>query len=66
MFWWSLKAGGGGDDREWDGWMASLTQWTWVEQALGVSDGQGRVLQSMGSQRVRHDWVIELTDAKKC
>ena len=30
--WWSarLKAGGEGDDRQWDGWMASLTQWTWV------------------------------------
>ena len=25
-----LKAGGEGDDRGWDGWMASLTQWTWV------------------------------------
>ena len=25
-----LKAGGRGDDRIWDGWMASLTQWTWV------------------------------------
>ena len=29
-FWERLKAGGEGDDREWDGWMASLTQWTWV------------------------------------
>ena len=28
--WERLKAGGEGDDREWDGWMASLTQWTWV------------------------------------
>ena len=25
-----LRAGGEGDDRGWDGWMASLTQWTWV------------------------------------
>ena len=29
-FWERLKAGGEGDDRGWDGWMASLTQWTWV------------------------------------
>ena len=28
--WERLKAGGGGDNRGWDGWMASLTQWTWV------------------------------------
>ena len=28
--WEGLRAGGEGDDRGWDGWMASLTQWTWV------------------------------------
>ena len=28
--WEGLRAGGEGDDREWDGWMAELTQWTWV------------------------------------
>ena len=28
--WERLKAGGEGNDRGWDGWMASLTQWTWV------------------------------------
>ena len=28
--WGRLKAGGEGDDKEWDGWMASLTRWTWV------------------------------------
>ena len=39
-FWENLKTGGEGDDRGWDGWMASLTQWIWVfEQALGVGDG---------------------------
>ena len=36
-----LRAGGGGDDRGWDGWMASLTQWTWFGWTLGVGDGQG-------------------------
>ena len=60
--WERLKVGGEGDDRGWDGWMASPTRWTWV----GVNSGNwwwtGRpgVLQSMGSQRVRHDWVIKL------
>ena len=39
--WARLKAGGEGDDRGSDGWMASLTKWTWVEQAPGVGDGQG-------------------------
>ena len=55
--WERLKVGEG-DDREWDGWMASLTQWTWV----WVNSGTGRpgVLQSMGLQRVGHDWVTEL------
>ena len=35
------EAGGEGDDRGWDGWMASLTQWTWVWVNPGVGDGQG-------------------------
>ena len=38
--WERLKAGEG-DDRGWDVWMASLTRWTWIEQALGVGDGWG-------------------------
>ena len=36
-----LKGGGEGDDRGWDGWMASPTQWTWVWINPGVGDGQG-------------------------
>ena len=36
-----LKAGGEGDDRGWDGWVASPTQWTWVWASLGVGEGQG-------------------------
>ena len=59
---WCWKgAGGGGDDRGWDGWMASPTQWTWVcvnsrswwwQGGLACCDSWGR--------RVGHDWVTEL------
>ena len=60
--WERLKARGGGDDRGWDGWMASPTQWTWVWVISGSWWWTGRpgVLQSMGSQRVRHDWATKL------
>ena len=57
-----LKAGGEGDDRGWDGWMALPTQWTWVSVNSGSwwwTGWPGR-LQSMGSQRVRHDWATEV------
>ena len=62
--WERLKAGGEGDDRGWDGWMASLTPWTWVWASSRGWWWTGRpgVLQSMGSQRVGHDWATELTD----
>ena len=57
-----LKVGGEGDDRGWDGWMASLTQWTWVWVNSGSRWWAGRpaVLQFMGLQRVGHDWATEL------
>ena len=60
--WERLKAGGEGDDRGWDGWMASRTQWTWVWVNSGSWWWTGRpgVLWSMGSQRVGHDWATEL------
>ena len=60
--WERLKAGGEGDDRGWDGWMASLAQWTWVWVSSGSWwwTGKPGVLQSMGSQRVGHDWATEL------
>ena len=59
--WERLKAGGGGDDRGWDDWMASPTQWTWVWTSSGRwwRTGKPGVLQSMGPQRVEHDWVTE-------
>ena len=60
--WERLKAGGEGDDRGWDGWMAPPTQWTWVWISSGSWGWTGKpgVLQSMGLQRVRHDRVTEL------
>ena len=60
--WERLKAGGEGDDREWDGWMASPIQWTWVWVNPGSWWWTGRpgMLQSLGSQRVGHDWWTEL------
>ena len=52
-------------DREWDGWMPSPTQWTWVRASSRIWwwTRKPGVLQSMGSQRVRHDWATELTDS---
>ena len=54
--------GGEGDDRGWDGWMASLTQRTgvWVDSGSWWWTGRPTVLQSMGLQRVGHDWATEL------
>ena len=58
--------GGEGDDRGWDGWMASPIRWTWiwVSSRRWWRTGKSGVLQSMGSQRVEHnlDWT---TAAKK-
>ena len=60
--WEWLGAGGEGDDRGWDGWMASPTRWTWVwvnSRSWWWTGGPG-VLQFMGLQRVGHDWATEL------
>ena len=66
--WEGLGAGGEGDNRGWDGWMASLTWWTWVWVNSGSWWWTGRpgVLRFMGSQRVGPDWATELnwTEAK--
>ena len=60
--WEWLGAGGEGDGRGWDGWMASLTQWMWVWVNSGSWWWTGRpcLLWFMGLQRVRHNWVTEL------
>ena len=59
--WERLKLGEG-DDRRWEGWMASWMQWTWVWVNSGSwwSTGKPGVLQSMGLQRVENDWATEL------
>ena len=61
-FWERLRAGGEEDDRGWDGWMASLTWWTWVWVTSGSYWWTGRpgVLQSLRSQRVGYTWATEL------
>ena len=60
--WEGLGAGGEGDDRGWDGWMASLSRWTWVWVNSGSWwwTGKPGMLRIMGSQRVGHDWVTDL------
>ena len=65
--WEGLGAGGEGDDKGSDGWMASLTQWMWVWVNSGSWWWTGRsgMLWFMGSQRVRHNWVTELNWYKK-
>ena len=61
--WERLKAGEEGDNRGWDGWMASLTRWTWVWASSRNWWWTGRpgVLQSMQLQRVGHNWATELS-----
>ena len=65
--WERLKVGGEGDDRGWGGWMASQTQWTRVLESSGRwwRTGKPDVLQSIGWQRVRHDWATEQQQESK-
>ena len=62
LCWEGLRAGGEGDDKGWDGWMASPTQWTWVWVDSGSWCWTERpgMLQFIGLQRVGHDWATEL------
>ena len=59
--WEGLGAGGEGDDRGWDGWMASLTWWTWVwvNSRSWWWTGRPGMPRFMGSQRVGHDWATD-------
>jgi len=65
---WERLMVGEGDDRGWDCWIASPTRWTWVWASSGSWWWTGRpgVLQSLGSQRVRHDWATELNWTELC
>ena len=60
--WEGLGARGEGDDRGWNGWMASPTRWTWVwvNSSSWCWTGRPGVLSFMGSQRVGHDWATEM------
>ena len=60
--WERLKVRGEGYNRGWEGWMASPTRWTWVWASSGSWwwTGKTGMLQSMGLQRVGHDWATEL------
>ena len=59
--WERLRAGGKVGDRGWDGWMTSLTQWTWIWANFGRQSRTRKpgLLQSVGSPRARHDLVTE-------
>ena len=65
--WERLKAGGEGDAKGWDDWMASWTQWTWVWAGFQIWwwTEKAFLLQSLG-YRVGHDWVTELIWADPC
>ena len=56
-----------GDDRVWDGWMASPTQCTWIWASSGRwwRTGKPRMLPSTGSQRVGHNWVTNNRTCKQ-
>ena len=60
--WERLKEGREEAGRLWDSWMVSLTQraWVWASSGCWWWTGKPGMLQSMGSQRVRYNWVTEL------
>ena len=65
--WETLRAGREGDNRGWDCWMVSLTQWMWVwaNSRRQWRTGKAGILQFMGSQRVRHNLVSEQKKTKQ-
>ena len=71
LIWEGLRAGGEGDDRGWDGWMASLTRWMWVWVNSGrvVMDREAwhAVIHGVAKSRTRlSDWTeLKFTHVKK-
>ena len=65
--WERLKAGEEGDNRRWDGWMASMTRWTWVWASSWSwwCTRESCMLQFMESHRFGHDWATE-EQQQKC
>ena len=63
----NIEGIGEGDNRGWDGWMASPTRWIWVwaSSRSWWWTGKPGILHSMGSQRVGHDWATELNWIEK-
>ena len=59
--WERLKTGEEGENRGWDGWMAlpSLWAWVWASSGSWRWTGKAGMLQSLGSQRIRHNWSTE-------
>ena len=66
--WEGLRARGEGGGRDWDGCMASPTQWTWAWASYERwwRTGKPGVLQSTGSHRIRHDWATEQQCERSC
>ena len=59
--WEGLRAGEDGGNRDRNGWMASLTQWTWIWASSGTwwRTGKTGILSSMGLQKIGHNWVTK-------
>ena len=62
--WERLRAEREDNNRVWEGWMASLSRWTWVWVSSGRWwwTGKPGMLQSTGLQRIRHDWMTKRTE----
>ena len=65
--WEGLGAGGEGDDRGWDGWMASLTRriWVWVNSGSWWWTGRPGVLQFMGGLACCNSWGRKESDTNE-
>ena len=60
-----IKAGGEEGDRRWDGWMASLTQWTWILAKSRRSEGQGSLVCCSSWDRKESDMTWQLNNNNK-